>query len=341
MKTVERLRAREIVIYSLITVAVAFLCVFAGSVPTSLQDTARSVFNAIRGIPQTDTVSTIILSVRLPRVLCAAFTGASLSLCGAVMQALLRNPLADGTTLGVSAGASLGAVLAIVFGVTFPALPLTGTVIMAIAFAFLSMLLVLLLSYSLDRSLSSVSIILIGVVFSMFVSSITGLVTAFAGDKVKSVVFWTMGSLSGCGYQHVLLIMGALLVCGFILMHNAAELNAFSVSEDNARQVGVRVRRVRLTVMITVSVLIGVSVSISGTIGFVGLIIPHITRFITGPNHKRLLPAALFFGAVFLMLCDLVARTVLNPVELSVGIVTSLIGAAVFIAVFIRSRKRR
>lgn len=339
MITTERLRAREIVTYSLLTAAVLFLCVFAGSVSASFQDAVSSLSNAVRGIP--DTFGTILLSVRLPRVLCAAFTGAALALCGAVMQALLRNPLADGTTLGVSSGASLGAVMAIALGVTLPGIPLAGSVIAAILFAFLSMLLVLALSYSLDRSLSSVSIILIGVVFSMFISSVTSLVTSFAGDKVKSIFFWTMGSFTGCGYPHVLLIMTALLICGFFLLRFAPELNAFSISEENARQIGVRVKRVRLVIMITVSVLLGVSVSISGTIGFVGLIIPHITRMISGPNHKRLLPTSLFFGAIFLMLCDLAARTLLSPVELSTGIITSIIGAAVFIIVFIRNRKQR
>lgn len=339
MKTAERLRPRETVVYSLLTAGILFLCVFAGSVSASFNDTVSSLSNAALGIP--DTFGTIILSVRLPRVLCAGLTGAALALCGAAMQALLRNPLADGTTLGVSSGASLGAVLAIAAGITLPGLPLAGTVITGIIFAFLSMMLVLLLSYSLDRSLSSVSIILIGVVFSMFISSLTSLVISFSGDKARSIVFWTMGSFTGCGYPQTLLLFISLLVCGFFLLHSAPELNAFSVSEENARQVGVSVKRVRLTVMITVSVLLGVSVSVSGAIGFVGLIIPHITRMIAGPNHRRLLPSSLFLGAIFLMLCDLAARTLLSPVELSVGVITSLIGAAVFITIFIRNRKQR
>ena len=150
-----------------------------------------------------------ILPIRLPRVLCVALTGAALSLAGAAMQGLLKNPLADGSTLGVSSGASLGAVIAIAFGVTLPGLPFAGTMGMAIVFAFLSLLVILGLSYKLDRSLSTNTIILIGVIFSMFVSSIMSIVITFAADKVQRITFWTMGSLSGSTYQNAAVLAGA------------------------------------------------------------------------------------------------------------------------------------
>ena len=279
--------------------------------------------------------------MRLPRVVCVALTGASLSLCGAAMQGLLKNPLADGSTLGVSGGASLGAVLAIAFGVSVPGLPLAGTMGMAIAFAFASLVVILALAYRLDASLSTNTIILVGVVFSMFTSALTSLVITFAGEKVKTITFWTMGSLAGTDYTDALALGGALAVCGTALLRRARELNAFAVGEENARHVGVRVRRVKLTVLVCVSALVGVCVSIGGTIGFVGLVTPHMARMIVGPNHKKLLPASLFSGAIFLMLADLVSRVLLRPVELPIGVITSLAGSAAFVLIFYKTRRAR
>ena len=255
------------------------------------------------------------------------------------MQGLLRNPLADGSTLGVSSGASLGAVTAILLGVSFPGLPFSGSMVMAILFAFLSLTLILTLAWGLDRSLATNTIILIGVIFSMFATSVLSLLTAFSGEKLRSVTFWTMGSLASADYADALTLGLTLLLCGGVLLTRSRELNAFAMGEDNAHHLGVAVRRVKLTVMIAVSVLIGVCVAIGGAIGFVGLVTPHMVRMLTGPNHRRLLPACLFGGAIFLMLCDLVARTVVSPVELPIGVVTSLIGAVVFVAVFYRARK--
>ena len=283
--------------------------------------------------------ATIVFSVRLPRVLCVALTGASLSVCGAAMQGLLKNPLADGSTLGVSSGASLGAVISIAFGITLPGIPLAGTMSMAMLFAFLSLVVILGLAYRLDGSLSTGTIILIGVIYSMFVSSVLSLVITFAPDKVQSITFWTMGSLAGRGYVHVLVLLGALVVFGGVLFGCARELNAFAVGEDNARQIGVDVKRAKLMLLIMVSVLIGVCVSVGGTIGFVGLVTPHMARMLVGPNHKRLLPASMFGGAVFLMLADLIARILLNPLELPIGVVTSFVGAIVFVVIFYQSRK--
>lgn len=195
------------------------------------------------------------------------------------------------------------------------------------------------LSYKLDRSLSTNTIILIGVIFSMFVSSIMSIVITFAADKVQRITFWTMGSLSGSTYQNAAVLAGALLICGTVILLHAQILNAFAVGEDNARQIGVDVKRAKLVLLIMVSMLIGVCVSIGGTIGFVGLVTPHMARMLVGPNHKRLLPAAMFGGAVFLMLADLIARILLNPLELPIGVVTSFVGAIVFVVIFYQSRK--
>jgi len=336
------LKLSQYALLLLVTLCTALLCICVGSVNIPAKDTLSVIWDTLSGQPVEENVSgAVIAFVRLPRVLCVALAGASLSLCGCAMQGLLRNPLADGSTLGVSSGASVGAVLAIAFGISVPGVPLAGTMAMAMLFAFLSLMIILALSYRLDASLSTNTIILIGIVFNMFSSSVISLITSFAGDKVKDIVFWTMGSLADSSVTDVWTILGALLIFGTVILRYAKELNAFAIGEDNARNVGVDVKKVKLIVMIAVSALIGVCVSIGGVIGFVGLIIPHMTRMIVGPNHRRLLPATLFSGAIFLMLADLLARIILKPLELHIGVVTSVIGSFVFIFIFYTTRKAK
>ena len=338
----DRFSVRSYVLFSLALIAAMLLCTCVGSVSIPLEKTVTALWNTLWGLPMPEGVSAnIIVNVRLPRVLNVALMGAALSLCGAAMQGLLRNPLADGSTLGVSSGASLGAVIALVFGITIPGTNYSGVMLMAMLFAFGSLVLILSLAYVLDRSLSTNSIILIGVIFSMFVSSAMSLLISFADDHVRSITFWTMGSLSGTNYSQAKILTIALVVCGGVILHYSRELNAFAIGEDNARHIGVNVKRVKLVILVAVSVLIGVCVSIGGTIGFVGLVIPHMARMVAGANHRRLLPATLFSGAIFLLLADLVARTLLRPVELSIGVVTSMIGAVAFVIIFYRSRKVR
>lgn len=340
----DRFSIGTFVIFAVITLMVFCMCVCIGSVSIPLKSTLTVIWNGVQSLINrepwpTGLEASIILSVRLPRVLCVAMTGAALALAGAAMQGLLKNPLADGSTLGVSSGAALGAVTAIAFGISFPGLPFAGTVIMAILFAFLSLVVILGLAYKLDYSLATNTIILIGVIFSMFVSSLMSIIITFAADRIQHITFWTMGSLQGTNYNHVMMLLGAVIVFGGIIFLHMRELNAFAVGEANARHIGVNVRRVKLVILITVSGLIGVCVSIGGSIGFVGLVTPHMVRMLVGPNHKRLLPASLFGGAVFLMLADLAARVLLNPIELPIGVVTSLVGAVVFVFIFYHSRK--
>ena len=195
---------------AVITLFVLMLCVGAGSVAIPLRETADILWRALFGAePPTGPHASILLSVRLPRVLSVILTGAALSLSGAAMQGLLKNPLADGSTLGVSSGASLGAVLAIALGITFPDLPFAGTAVCAVLFAFGSLLVILALAYRLDSSLSTHTIILIGVIFSMLVSSVISLIITFVPEKIKSITFWTMGSLAGATYQDAALPMCA------------------------------------------------------------------------------------------------------------------------------------
>ncbi|MDR1687516.1 MAG: iron ABC transporter permease [Clostridiales bacterium] len=324
------------------TIAVFLVCLCVGSVGISPANVFQSVLSFLTGGDiGTAPAGKIIVFVRLPRVICAALTGATLSVCGAAMQGLLKNPLADGSTLGVSSGAALGAVLAIALGGAMPFFANAGIVPTAIIFAFVSLFAIIALANKLDSGLAANTIILTGVVFSMFANSLISLIISFSGEKIKPIIFWTMGSLADANYSNALLLLIAFLTASAVIIKNAAELNACAIGEENARHVGVNVKRVKLLILIASSAAIGICVSVSGTIGFVGLIVPHITRLLTGPNHKRLLPASAFFGAYFLMLADLLARFALSPRELPVGVITSLIGALMFLSVFYRASRNK
>jgi iron complex transport system permease protein len=309
-------------------------CVCAGSVYVPPLEALSAIFGRASGMN-----ASIILNVRLPRVIAVMLSGAMLSLSGGAMQGLLRNPLADGSTFGVSAGASLGATLAIALGLTIPGVTGGATAILAVMFAFLSLALILGLASRLDGTLSTNTIILVGVIFTMFASSLISLIVTFAGDKVRTIMFWTMGSLAGSSFRDDLWLGASLIVFGASVLRFSSELNAFALGEENARSVGVDVRRVKRWVLISVSALIGISVSVGGTIGFVGLVVPHMTRMMAGPDHRRLLPASMFAGGVFLMLADLLSRVVLKPLELPIGVITSFIGSIAFVYIFFKTRK--
>lgn len=338
----EGFRPIEYLLFTAAMLSVMLLCVTVGSASVPVKDTVTAIWNAVFGLRAPEGIAqSVIVSVRLPRVLSVALVGGTLSLCGAAVQGLLRNPLADSSNLGVSSGAGMGAVISIAFGFMLPGLGNAGTMATAMVFAFLSLVIILSLSYKIDFSLSTNTVILMGVVYTMFASAVISLVITFAGERVHTVVFWLMGSLAAAKYRDVLILLGALLVFGAVILSMARELNAFAVGEDNARHVGVNVKCAKYIILIAVSALVGVCVSIGGSIGFVGLVVPHMTRMIVGPNHKRLLPASLFSGASFLMLADLLARTLLNPRELPIGVVTSFVGAIAFVFIFYRTRKAR
>ena len=262
------------------------------------------------------------------------------SLAGDVMQSLLKNPLADGSTLGVSSCGALGAVLSIVLGIRLSFFPELGLTLSSIAFSFLSLIFILTLTYKIDNSLSTNTIILTGVIFSMLAGSITSLLVVLSGDSLKQVVFWSMGSFSGKGWNHVILMAPVFLIGSLVIIAFSKELNAFSLGEEQARYIGVDTKTVKMALLVLTAVLIGVSVSVSGTIGFVGLVIPHITRMITGSDHRKLLPASLIMGGIFMVLTDLLSRTLLSPEEFPVGVVTSFTGAVIFIVIFYRYNNR-
>jgi iron complex transport system permease protein len=335
----EKLTLKQHILFFLLLIFCFFLCLCVGSVPIAFKDSMDILRNALKGINQNSANASILIHVRLPRVLSTGLVGAALAISGAAMQGLLQNPLADGGTLGTSSGAALGAVLSIALGLTFPGLPLAGTAIMAILFSFISLIIVMFVSFSVDRNFSNNTIILMGVIFSMFAGSLISLIMAFSGEKLRSIAFWTMGSLAGSGFPNVALMFVALVPASFVLMLHAREINAFSLGENEALHIGVNVKKVKIAILIAVSCLIGTAVSIGGSIGFVGLIVPHALRIRHSGNYKKLLPMCLYSGAIFLMLADLLARTVLSPVELPIGVVTSFVGAIAFVIIYAGRKK--
>jgi len=318
------------------------LSVALGSVKIPIKDILRLIIGKIldKDIPEiSESASIILFNVRLPRTLLSALVGASLSAAGAAMQGILKTPLADGGILGVSSGASLGAVIAIISGIS-GLFYYSLVSLFSIIFAFLSIIIVLTITKIIDKSMSNNTLILTGVVFSMLAGSLVSLIISLSGDHLRKIVFWSMGSLAGRGWSYVLLITPFAVISLPLILSFSKELNAFALGEDEARYIGVNVKKVKLILFIVISVLIGVSVSVSGVISFVGLIIPHIARRLTGPKFERLLPVTIFLGASFLMLADLISRTIISPAELPVGIVTSLFGSIVFILIFINERRQ-
>jgi iron complex transport system permease protein len=284
----------------------------------------------------------IVWSIRLPRVLLAGLVGASLAIAGAAFQGLLRNPLADPYTLGVSSGASVGGVVTIFFNLSIPVIGEFTLPFLSVICAFITILLVLLFAQKIERSMKVETIILTGVIFSSFLGAFISLMIALTGDELRQIMSWLLGSVSMRGWDYIKIILPFFIFGSLLLLVNANELNAMSFGEERARHLGVNVQRRKMMVLTAGSILTGAAVSVSGTIGFVGLVIPHLSRILWGPDHKHLLPLSILTGSGFLILADLVARTIISPTELPIGVITALIGAPVFALILIgRKRKER
>lgn len=277
----------------------------------------------------------IIFFVRFPRVITAVLVGASLGVAGAIMQGMFRNPMADPGVLGVSAGASLGAVIAISTGAF--AEHSYHMVIFACTGSLLAAFTVYLLSSKGGR-VPVMNLLLSGIAVSMFFGAVTtGILSFIRSDQVRQFLFWTMGSLNGRRWDHVRLIFFPALIFITVLMFFTRELNVLMLGEEEAHSVGVNPQGTRKILMLVSSLLTALAVSISGTISFVGLIVPHIIRLLVGPDHRILIPASALGGALFLVLCDLLGRVIFAPADLGVGIITSLIGAPYFLFLLSRS----
>lgn len=275
----------------------------------------------------------IVWELRLPRILTAAAVGAGLAVSGAVMQAITRNPLADPYLLGLSSGASLGAVSVLLLGLAV-LLPLA-----AFLGSMLALGLTLLLASSLGR-ITPTRTVLAGLAVSALASAITSLVIFWAvtGDSYREILGWLLGSLAGARWPAVAISFGALLVAGLPIMLTGRLLDAFAFGDVSAASLGVNVSATRWGLLAASALLTGGMVSVSGSIGFVGLVLPHAVRLLVGTGHRALLPLSALVGGIFLVWADTLARTVFDPRELPVGIVTAIVGAPVF-ALLLARRK--
>lgn len=308
-------------------VVTVLVAVTIGPAALSVAEVARSIGGHL-GLP-VESVSrlhdAIVWDLRLPRVLTAAAVGAGLALAGAVMQSLTRNPLADPYLLGLSSGASLGAVAVLVVGVS---------VLLPVA-AFAGALLALVATLALARTggtLAPGRTVLAGLAVSQLAAAGTSFVIFWTatGDSYREILNWLLGSLAGSTWGSVAIAGVAVLVVGTVLILSSTRLDAFAFGDTSAAALGIDVNHTRWTLMTVVALLTGAMVAVSGAIGFVGLILPHAVSSLTGPAHRRLLPVAALSGAVFLVWADTLARTLFDPRELPVGIVTALIGVPVF-----------
>lgn len=276
----------------------------------------------------------IVWELRLPRVLTALGVGAGLALSGTVMQALTRNPLADPYLLGLSSGAAFGAVLFLVTGFTL-LMPL-GAFIGSVG----ALALALLIAGLLGGATPSRAI-LAGICISALASAATSFLIFWSatGDSYREILSWLMGSLSGSLWADAGLVVIALLLCAPIILISGRALDAFAFGDNAAAALGIDVPRLRWTLLGTTALLTGIMVAIGGAIGFVGLVVPHAVRLATGAQHRKLLPHAMLVGAIFMLWTDTAARTLFDPRELPVGIITALIGAPVFLFVLLRYRR--
>ncbi|OIS63425.1 ABC transporter permease [Bacillus subtilis] len=285
--------------------------------------------------------SNIMMNIRLPRVVLAALVGAALSIAGAAFQGLLKNPLADPYTLGVSSGASVGAVVTLFFSLQLPGIGGFTLPVMSVAAALATIAAVLSFSRLVHTSMSVSTLILTGVIINSFLGAFISLIIALTGDNLLPIVHWLLGSVSMRGWSYVILFLPFFLLGTILLIINGRELNVMTYGEDKAKLLGVSVQKRKMMILIAGSLLTGSAVAVSGTIGFVGLVIPHITRLLWGTDHRHLLPLSALLGAGFLVLADLLSRTIIEPIELPIGIITSLAGAPVFALILIRQHRGR
>ena len=286
----------------------------------------------------------IIQQVRLPRTLLAIAVGGILAMCGTVMQGLFRNPLADPGIIGVSAGASLGAAIAIVlFGgaIGHTAFLVLGTVPV---FAFIGGALATYAIYYLGTSSNGTSVtimLLAGVALGAIAGAGMGLLNYFADDQaLRDLSLWTMGSLAGASWDAIILAYVSLAVLAFFYQRHAKKLNALLLGEAEARHLGINVQALKRNLILLTAAGVGVTVALSGMIGFIGLVVPHIGRMLTGPDHRTLLPVSLLIGSLVLLVADMIARTIVAPLEIPVGIITAAIGAPFFLALLLKQRGR-
>lgn len=329
-----------------ILLALALVAASLGSASISLKDTAKIIGSYIPGIRNLIDAShisanefAIISQIRLPRIIISVLAGIALASSGVIFQGIFRNPMADPYIIGVSAGASFGATIGLIFasGIRLASISLVSL------FAFAGALGVTFLVYSISRTKGRVSVLtllLAGVAISAMLSSINSFILMFQSQDLARVVFWLMGSFTAASWQQLAIIGPIIIVLFIVAAFFMTELNIISLGDQRATQLGVNTDQVKKILLVLASLIAAAAVSVSGIIGFVGLITPHILRLIVGPDHKILYPTSALAGGIVLLASDTLSRMVLVPREIPVGIITSIIGVPFFIYLLVRSKRQ-
>lgn len=315
-----------------------------GSSNIHILDTMSIILNKVINLPLREGIDpkdiSIIWSLRLPRVLLAFMVGGCLAVSGSVVQSILKNELASPYTLGVSSGASLGAGLVIVLGISIPffgqlTLPLIGFLC-----GLITVYGVIVFSSKIDKTMANNTIILAGMVFSLFVNALLTTLTALFSEDIKSISLWQMGSFSMKGWSYVRVLIPFLIIGVIGILRYTKEMDILTFGEEQAKAVGVDTNRVKKHLFIHSAILTGSAVALSGTIGFVDLIAPHMVRRVFGSKHKYVIPMSFVFGGSLMVITDLIARTIVSPAELPVGAITAIIGAPFFAYVYFSKGKK-
>ena len=326
----------------ILLVAVVILAAALGSVQIPFLTTSSILISKLPLIELTPNwtgaLETIVLEIRLPRVLLAGLVGAALATAGATYQGLFRNPLADPYLIGVAQGAALGAVIGFLLPSTWHGAGFGIIPLLAFSGALVSTAIV----YSLARvgkTLPVTTLILAGVALGALLGSIVSYLIISSGERMHSIIFWLMGSFSLSQWSEAKIVLPYVLLGIVIILLYARSLNLMQLDEEQAQQLGINVERLKLVLLAAATLITAAAVSFVGIIGFVGIIIPHAVRLIWGADHRFLLPLSVLTGAIFLILADLIARTVLAPTEIPIGVITALCGAPFFLYL-LRRRKR-
>ncbi|MEZ4806761.1 MAG: iron chelate uptake ABC transporter family permease subunit [Flavobacteriales bacterium] len=335
-------RQRAVLIGLGVSCAISGICAFSIGAVTI----PPSAWSSLLGLGGTHTAQqeAVLFIVRFPRVILALLAGAALAVGGAAMQALFRNPLADPSIIGISSGAGLSAALAIT--ATTPLVTLVGAWAGPVALpvlAFTGALLSASLVFGIARDGRRANVgamLLAGIGITAIAGALTGLLTYTASnDQLRSITFWLLGSLGGADRNAVIIMCVAVPVPLWMILRSHRQLNALALGEQQARYLGVDAERIKRRVVLATSVMVGATVALCGVIGFIGLVVPHVLRMIGGVDNRFLLPASMLGGALLLCLADTLARTMVAPAEIPIGVITALCGAPVFLALLVR-RKR-
>lgn len=284
-------------------------------------------------------IESIVWTLRLPRIILAFTVGAGLSLCGLLMQALTKNSLADPYVLGISSGASAGAVCAILFG--WFAFAGHYKVMFGATIGALLALLIAMKVATINNQITSTQLVLSGIAVSAMFSAFTNICiyhSKTGSDKINTALYWLLGSLGGATWEKMFYGLIAFTLCTIVTSFFHKSLDVLMLGDDAAATLGVNLRKIKTCIIVLSTILTGIIVSISGVIGFVGLVIPHIVRSIVGSTHRRLIPASLLVGGLFVIVCDVISRTIVSPQELSIGVVTSFFGAPFFLFLIRKSK---